>query len=226
MPPFGMMSQHSPEVCSQASTSSSAASHVKTSVLQDLEKAWLESEAVFSQRLSGLQKKLSLRLCFLKMYLPLELEDFDRSSEHLPKWGMIVGGLVYLPQALEPITSAKDGSYLPTPTAQNYGSNKGGAQGRIGKERLSLESMARKNMWPTPQARSAPDCEAERLRNTPSLEAQANESLGVTGGQLNPTWVEWLMGYNLGTTESEHWAIQWFLSKSKRRLKSYQELEV
>lgn len=39
---------------------------------------------------------------------------------------------------------------LPTPAAQSYGSNQGGAAGRVGKVRHSLESMARHNLWPTP----------------------------------------------------------------------------
>ena len=40
----------------------------------------------------------------------------------------------------------------PTPSAQTYGSNKGGAAGREGKTRHSLNSMARHGMWPTPIA--------------------------------------------------------------------------
>lgn len=40
----------------------------------------------------------------------------------------------------------------PTPTASSYGSNRGGAAGRTGKVRHSLESMARHDLWPTPTA--------------------------------------------------------------------------
>ena len=39
---------------------------------------------------------------------------------------------------------------LPTPTATPYGSNQGGAAGRTGKVRESLETMARNETWPTP----------------------------------------------------------------------------
>lgn len=65
--------------------------------------------------------------------------------------------------------------------------------------------------WPTPQARSAPDCVSERKRHTPSLDSQV-------GGQLNPTWVEWLMGYPCGWTVLEDWATQWFRPKRGKRL--------
>jgi hypothetical protein len=39
---------------------------------------------------------------------------------------------------------------LPTPTAQSYGTNQGGAAGRTGPARPSLETMARQALWPTP----------------------------------------------------------------------------
>lgn len=41
---------------------------------------------------------------------------------------------------------------LPTPTAKSYGSNQGGAAGRTGKVRHSLDAMARMGKLPTPQA--------------------------------------------------------------------------
>lgn len=36
----------------------------------------------------------------------------------------------------------------PTPSASSYGANKGGAAGRVGKNRPSLETMARHALWP------------------------------------------------------------------------------
>lgn len=43
------------------------------------------------------------------------------------------------------------------------------------------------------------------------------------GGQLNPTWVEWLMGYPAEWTALEDWATQWFRSRRAARLKSLRE---
>lgn len=51
-----------------------------------------------------------------------------------------------------PIVGNGSGSWLPTPSATSYGSNQGGAAGRVGKVRESLESMARHATWPTPDA--------------------------------------------------------------------------
>jgi hypothetical protein len=119
-------------------------------------------------------------------------------------------------------------SFLPTPTAMPYGSNKGGAHGRVGKDRLSLGTMAKKNLWPTPTVKwnhnrkglstrsgdglatavkrlptpTTQDAHnnggpAQGIRNTPPLNS-------VAGGPLNPTWVEWLMGFPTGWTGLEH----------------------
>ncbi|NBW08761.1 MAG: hypothetical protein EBR82_12130, partial [Caulobacteraceae bacterium] len=52
------------------------------------------------------------------------------------------------------------------------------------------------NLWPTPTAHNAKELNApsEAMRNTPTLSASV-------GGRLNPTWVEWLMGWPLGWTD-------------------------
>jgi len=38
--------------------------------------------------------------------------------------------------------------------------------------------------------------------------------------EVEPMWVEWLMGYPTGWINLEPWAIAWFLSKRKKRSKS------
>jgi DNA (cytosine-5)-methyltransferase 1 len=72
-----------------------------------------------------------------------------------------------------------------------------------------LETMARKGLWPTP---TAGDAAASGSRNTATSKAHLGISLTdavrddggkgreLTGGKLNPTWVEWLMGFPTGWT--------------------------
>jgi hypothetical protein len=62
--------------------------------------------------------------------------------------------------------------------------------------RPNLETVVGRMLWPTPTAHNAKETNApsELQRNTPTLAAQA-------GGTLNPTWVEWLMGWPLGWTD-------------------------
>jgi hypothetical protein len=123
------------------------------------------------------------------------------------------------------------GCLLPTPTAANYGSCQGGSAGREGqKNRPSLHSMARHAMWPTPTVkgnhnrkgltaksgdglatavkkwptptardwRSGKASQATLDRNSRPLNEAVQQS---DGGALNPTWVEWLMGWPLGWTD-------------------------
>jgi hypothetical protein len=104
------------------------------------------------------------------------LGDSEPFSGTWPRWGSqrnMEFSERTIPAHLTSVTVF--GSWLPTPSASSYGTNQGGGMGRTGKVRPSLQTMARKNLWPT-------------------LAAQA-------GGKLNPTWVEWLMGWPLGWTD-------------------------
>jgi hypothetical protein len=78
----------------------------------------------------------------------------------------------------------------PTPTVcGNYN--------RKGLSKTSGDGLATAVMrFPTPTAHNAKETNApsEALRNEPSLAYHA-------GGKLNPTWVEWLMGWPLGWTD-------------------------
>lgn len=82
-------------------------------------------------------------------------------------------------------------------------------------------------MWPTPTQRDYKDGSAESCKNVPvngllgravhffptvtacewkgrgpnSKQQGPTNTLGYTGGQLNPTWVEWLMGFPIGWTD-------------------------
>jgi hypothetical protein len=69
---------------------------------------------------------------------------------------------------------------LPTPSASRYGSNKGGAAGRVGKERPSLDTMAKRARLPAPVG-----------------------FLGRAGGLLSPLYVEWMMGFPIEWTVSK-----------------------
>ena len=53
--------------------------------------------------------------------------------------------------------------------------------------------------WPTPQARDYKGASGRSLKGT---ERDLPMAVG-NGGRLNPTWVEWLMGFPLGWTDLE-----------------------
>jgi hypothetical protein len=195
-------------------------SPVRISLLQERVQDWQESEAAFLQRSFDSQKKHPLLSSSLKMCQQLEQEDHSKFKKHWPASGMILDGVLYpLPKLVQTIKE-KDGSaslrkeMYPTPTAKTYGSNQ--TDSPNAKVRQSLDTMARKNTWPTPAARDWKDngkSPAELKINSTTLATHA-------GGQLNPMWVEWLMGLPLGWTELKPWVTELFRFKSKQRLKS------
>jgi len=125
------------------------------------------------------------------------LGDSELSSVTWPRSGMTAGGECWELPMLEPTISVTDsGSLLPTPCSIDSGSGRFNTSVGSSKQRPTLALMARKNLWPTPTAHNAKETNApsESERNTPTLAAQV-------GGKLNPTWVEWLMGWPLGWTD-------------------------
>jgi DNA (cytosine-5)-methyltransferase 1 len=115
------------------------------------------------------------------------------------------------------------GRRWPTPTTQDASNDGGPSQ----LERHSLPLNAAAKRWPTPRPGTsgtpAGGSEFGTYRRTPSqlagthglylqaevieeeIEAgrETPESVGPSGGQLNPTWVEWLMGFPTGWSDLE-----------------------
>lgn len=226
-------------------TSSMEASRARTLALLDVAKAWRDSEADWFSKCSESSANSNQLSLFSKTSPPLGPVAQSDWGKNWPAEGMIVAGSLYRRRPSERPTSESDGSVLlPTPTASPCGSNQGGSSGRKGPKRLSLETMASQNLWPTPSARdwksSASNLQDRNSRplnevvrwSTPRASDGAkggkNMKFGKgtqsplpaqAGGQLNPPWVEWLMGYPDGWTELRDWAIPWFRSRRAKRFK-------
>lgn len=116
----------------------------------------------------------------------------------------------------------------PTPVATD-GTHGGRVTPRKSREGGNLiEAVAARTAWPTPTVRLAKngDCPSERERKTPNLNAavrmfptpttqdaannggpsQSERNTpplnAIVGGLLNPDWVEWLMGWPVGWTDT------------------------
>lgn len=112
-----------------------------------------------------------------------------------------------------PHTNEKESLLWATPNTMDYlpqrspeallrqatGSRKGRTRPANLREQVDPEVVA---MWPTPRANLVQPILTEKLgqRNKGNLE-EAVAASGSIGGQLNPMWVEWLMGFPLGWSD-------------------------
>jgi hypothetical protein len=118
-------------------------------------------KADYGSKWRELSVRYDLGSSLWKTHRCLWSEVLEPLSVTFPRWGMILGGVLWERITQELITSETGSGYWPTPTAHN----------------------AKEGNYP-----------AERTRKTPTLAS-------LVGGKLNPTWVEWLMGWPLGWTD-------------------------
>jgi DNA (cytosine-5)-methyltransferase 1 len=105
-----------------------------------------------------------------------------------PRSGIAWNGKAYRRQPLVPLTDEIEPSLLPTPVS--YDATPGGP----GNHYHGLARQAR-HKWPTPCGLSANQGQGD------GEFGKAIRQSTPDGGQLNPTWVEWLMGFPQGWTE-------------------------
>jgi hypothetical protein len=142
--------------------------------------------------------------------------DSDECSVIWPKWGMTRDGECWaLPMLGHRISETGFGflqKLWPTPTA-TLGSKGGRVTPRKSREGGTLIEAVSSRSFPTPTARdwrSGKASEATMMRNSRPLSEQI-------GGSLNPTWVEWLMGWPLGWTDLKPSGTGKFPSVPQRR---------
>lgn len=180
---------------------------VRTSASPAAAPASTEHAVDFGATWPGSLAKFDPESCGWKTVQPCDHAGSDESSVTWPRSGMTVAGWCWeLPMSKRRTSATAFGSLLPTPTAENYGSCQGGAGGRAGhKNRPSLFTMAKHALWPTPTT-PAGNC-VGRLDEWGGSRSRAVMRTLVSaeelGGPLNPTWVEWLMGWPLGWTDLE-----------------------
>ena len=145
-----------------------------------------------------------------------------RSSVTWPRSGMTVNGTCFQQPSSGHSTyvtdsgsSVKDRTLWPTPGANDWkGSAQWGQRRRQLDERVENQERDRSRRWPTP---TSSDASGSGNRNIKGSHAHAGVSLtdaclsgdsstprSVVTGTLNPTWVEWLMGFPSGWTDCGH----------------------
>lgn len=192
------------------STSSQVDSHAKTSVQPEREKGSLASVPDSGGKWRESWVKYDLTTHGWKTHQCLWDEALPWSSVTLPKWGMMRGGELWertTPSGLTAlrawITNALDCGFsrMPTPTVcGNY--NRKGASATSGD---GLATAVRR--VPTPTAcmfkGSSPAALTRKDGQSRENDRLDHSVMASDGGQLNPTWTEWLMGWPLLWTSME-----------------------
>jgi len=147
--------------------------------------------------------------------------SLERFSETWPRAGITRNGTAYRQAPLAPITDGTECGLWRTPSATE--ANGGGVPGdrhlAAGHSMRLRDQIKAPSLWPTPTSRDHKDGTTPRIRFqqpqadtlgravqfSPTLEN--SDDLPITGS-LNPTWVEWLMGYPLGWTACVAWATR------------------
>lgn len=225
----GMMSRHSTEIHGEGeSMSSQADSHAKIFPQPEKEQestgrnpecgiTWQGSFARFDRDSSSWKTPQ----CSL-------LEGLDKYLETWPRWGMMRNGVCWERMTAEPPINATESGFWPTPTRHDGKDNASPAavlrkspglgvvaqiwqtptaddavERKIGKwnsrgePKLSAEVL----IWPTPRTKGMCGGSGawEQLKQATTIEEARKMGAG-NGGQLNPPWVEWLMGWPIGWT--------------------------
>ena len=192
----------------------------RTSQSQDEVMDWTESDPVCGNIWRASWAKYDHNTSMWKTAQCSLFGDLTESLPTLPRWGMTQGGELYQQQTLvRPIKESESGLWL-TPTAMDglaprspealkrqYDKNR---QGRSTHATLREQVVypPPHRMWPTPSTRDYKGGYiGGRIRDgkiswdTLDVAVQHTDNQHKTGGQLNPTWVEWLMGWPLGWTD-------------------------
>lgn len=208
--------------------SSAVVSRAKTSALPEKASGLKVSEAVFGANLPGLSAKSAQLGSLLKTSLRCEIEERTRFSVTW-KRSATPGGRVWWVLSMSERRIKETGSgLLPTPRAEGKD-----AMGRDASKSL----LTAVRFWPTPNTVDAKGgtrkgngqrqlCHVVRVP-TPTARDWKSGSHATqgergriagpnlaewTGGQLNPPWVEWLMGFPIGWTACDASETQLSLS--------------
>jgi hypothetical protein len=188
-------------------TSSAGASLVRTFLPQEKGMDSMESGQDSGHKWRGWLAKFDPLSCSLRTAQCSLLGEEYELLLTLPRWGMTRHGLLWELPTLAHLTSgtgcgllekwATPACYEDRTTVEQFQQRMKTQNRTIEGAELSMQvRMKEAGHWPTPTAHMAKETNApsEAFRNQPSMSS-------LVGGKLNPTWVEWLMGWPIGWTD-------------------------
>jgi len=176
--------------------------HAKTSQLQEKAQELMENEAECGEKWRGSFTKYSQDSCSWKTHQCSLLGDLEEFSETWPQWGLMRDGECWEQQTLEQTIRGTEYGFVPNGVDNFHTPNTTGLDGGSNSRRALKKKIEN---WPTPVTRDYKDTGTQESmtrqlnkRESPGLALMVG---AATGGKLNPTWVEWLMGWPLEWTD-------------------------
>jgi DNA (cytosine-5)-methyltransferase 1 len=124
------------------------------------------------------------------------LGDLDEFSETWPRWGLMQSGECWEQLTLEQTIKGTGFGLSPNGEDKFHTPNTTGLDGGSNSRKALKKRMEN---WPTPLST---EYRANRVKRENHHNGLTQAVLATqNGGQLNPTWVEWLMGWPLGWTD-------------------------
>ena len=191
--------------------------HAKTLAQQEKVQVLTESDQECGEKWQGSFTKYDQDSHSWKTHQCSLLGDLDEFSGTWPQWGLMRDGECWEQQTLErTIRGTESGlsDKWATPTTMDKLPPKSEtallreatvARPNRSKPANLRDQVSNMEKWPTPVTRDYKDTGTKELM-TRALNKRESPGLALvvgaeTGGKLNPTWVEWLMGWPLGWTD-------------------------
>ncbi len=152
----------------------------------------------------GNPKERSGLKSYVKMFPTPTSRDWKDTGENV-NWEKVAKKSKLAGRVMLPTPTAAEADKIPAKA--NYGqiglNNHPLLRGYPTRPKATKSRKGEKMVFPTPRANLLPGLitKTSATRNKGNLEEVVAEKENLTSGQLNPTWVEWLMGYPTGWTD-------------------------
>lgn len=192
----------------------------RTSAPQEKAPGSTASEAGFGEKWRELSVRYDPDTSSWRTHRCLWDEDLSACSLTLPKWGLMRDGVLLERMTLALPTAANDAGLWRTPTVGMLNADRAKdpeytARKEAKGQTITLADQVKNpRMWPTPKAGQcglSAKTTGRGVEKSTHLTTQVALAEGLIGedgkvntqaaGQLNPNWVEWLMGWPLGWTD-------------------------